>query len=175
MKCLRLLACSIFIFAFSMIICGQKGDREIAKNFSAVSMGGEKVELSTLKGKVVVLTFWSTRCPNCHNVIPKLNRIVSDYKSRGVVFLALTMENQAKVEGYLKKTQFNFEILPNTFDVLLKYADPNGTGFIEMAFPTHFLLNQNGEIELKTSGFDKTGQISSGINRLLSSAQARVE
>jgi len=174
MKYLRLLACSIFIFAFSMIILGQNG-RELAKNFSAVSMGGDKVELTALKGKVVVLTFWSTRCQNCHSVIPKLNRIASSYKDKGVVFLALTMENQAKVEGYLRKTRFNFEILPNTFDVLLKYADTNGTGFIEMAFPTHFLVNQNGEIELKTSGFDKTGQLSSGINRLLSSGQTRVE
>ena len=174
MKTLRLLVCLIFVFAFSVIISGQNYKMP-AENFSAVSMDGERIELNSLKGKVVVLTFWSTRCQNCHGVIPKLNRIANNYKGKDVVFLALTMENQAKVENYLRKNQFNFKILPNTFDVVLKYADKNGTGFIEMAFPTHFLVNQNGEIELKTSGFDKAGQIDSVISRLLSSGQARVE
>lgn len=174
MKLLRVLACIIFVFAFSMFVIGQNG-RELAKNFSAVSMNGEKIELNSLKGKVVVLTFWSTRCQNCHGVIPKLNRIAGSYKDKDVVFLALTSENQSKVESYLRKNQFDFKILPNTFDVLLKYADPNNTGYIEMPFPTHFLVNQNGEIEFRTSGFDKTGKLDSGINRLLSSGQARVE
>lgn len=169
-----ILVCLVFVFAFSMIAFGQN-DRMPAKNFSGVSMNGEKIELNSLKGKVVVLTFWSTRCVNCHDVIPKLNRIVKSYKDKDVVFLALTMENQSQVAKYLRKTQFNFNILPNSFDVVLKYADNNGTGFIEMAFPTHFLVNQNGEIELRTSGFNKTVQLNSGINRLLSSGQTRVE
>ena len=38
---------------------------------------------------------------------------------------------------------------------------------IEPGDPAHFLINKQGEIELKTSGFDKTEKLNSEINRLL--------
>lgn len=174
MKVLRLVLCLLVVFAFSAIAFGQK-NKTIAENFSVSSMNGETVELSALKGKVVILTFWSTRCAICHTEIPKLNRLSETYKDKNVVFLGLTTENQAKVENYLKKTRFNFNILPDSFGVVLKYADKDRQGNIMMGFPAHFLINQNGEIEFKTSGFDKTEQLNSGISRLLQSEIAKVE
>lgn len=155
-----------FILACAAAAFGQK-NKVSAENFSAVSMDGQQFELENLKGKVVVLTFWSTRCPICQSEIPKLNRLAQNYKGKDVVFLGLTMENETKVESFLKKNPFNFNILPNSFGVILKYADRDGQGNINMGFPAHFLVNQDGKIELKTDGFDKTEQLNSGINRLL--------
>ena len=155
-----------FILACATAAFGQK-NKASAENFSAVSMDGQQFELENLKGKVVVLTFWSTRCPICQSEIPKLNRLAQNYKGKDVVFLGLTMENETKVESFLKKNPFNFNILPNSFGVILKYADRDGQGNINMGFPAHFLVNQDGKIELKTDGFDKTEQLNSGINRLL--------
>ena len=166
--------CLLVVFAFSTVAFGQR-NKTIAEDFSAVSMNGETVELSSLKGKIVVLTFWTTRCAVCHAEIPKLNRLSETYKGKNVVFLGLTTENQAKVSNYLKKNQFNFNILPDSFGVVLKYADKDNRGNIMMGFPAHFLINQNGEIELKTSGFDKTEQLNSGISRLLQTETAKVE
>jgi hypothetical protein len=51
--------------------------------------------------------------------------------------------------------------------VVLKYADKDGDGNVAMGFPAHFLINQKGEIELKTSGFSKTKLLDAEINRLL--------
>ena len=79
------------------------------------------------------------------------------------------MENFNKVEAYLKKKPFAFNIIPGSFDVVLKYADKDGDGKISMGFPAHFLVNQKGEIELKTSGFDKTEILDARISRLLAS------
>jgi len=53
--------------------------------------------------------------------------------------------------------------------VVLKYADKDGDGNVAMGFPAHFLINQKGEIELKTSGFDKTEMLDSRISQLLAS------
>jgi peroxiredoxin len=156
-----------------MIILGQN-NRKTAKNFRAVTMTGKTVELSSLKGKVVVLTFWTTRCQVCHEELPKLNRLADQYRGQNVVFLGLTTDNETKVEKYLKKNRFNYEILPNTFGVLLQYAE-NDNGKINMGYPTHFLVNQKGEIEFKTSGFAKTEKLSSGISNLLSARSARAE
>lgn len=157
------------LFTASVFAQSNKSAKPLAENFSATSLDGKSFNLAELKGKVVVLTFWSTKCPICHAEIPKLNRLVETYKNKDVVFLGLTMENSNKVEPYLKKTVFNFNILPDSFGVVLKYADKDGDGKISMGFPAHFLVNQAGEIELKTNGFDKTTVLDARINQLLNS------
>jgi peroxiredoxin len=174
MKILRVLLWITFIFAFALVSFGQKA-KTLAENFSAVSLEGNSVELESLKGKVVVLTFWSTRCAICHSEIPKLNRLAENYRGKNVVFLGITMDNDAKVEAYLQKNPFNFNILPNSFGVFYQYADKDTKGNMNMGFPAHFLINQTGEIEIKASGFDKTEQLNAGISRLLNSNLAKAE
>ena len=174
MKYLRVFACLICVFAFSVIAFGQN-NKIPAMDFTAVSMNGEKIELNSLKGKVVVLTFWTTRCVACHDDIPRLNRLTEQYKGQNVVFLAITTDNATKVQNYLKKNRFNFSILPDRFDLLLQYARHDGVGNVNMGFPTHFLVNQNGEIEFRTSGFNKIKQLDSGISQLLTAGRTRVE
>jgi len=141
---------------------------QAAPDFAAQSLDGTTYNLSQLQGKVVVLTFWSTRCQICHAEIPKLNQVVNRYKGKDVVFLALTMENQVKVEPYLRKTRFDFNILPNSFGVVMKYADMDGGGNINMGFPAHFLIDRNGAIALRTDGWDKAANLDSQIAKLLS-------
>lgn len=169
MNFFRFAFCFVLIFAFSVFAFGQNGKIK-AQDFRAVSMNGETVELSALKGKVVVLTFWSTRCGACQGVIPKLNRIAKNYQNENVVFLALTSENPANVANYLRKNTFDFKILPNTFDVVLKYGSKGG-GRVEMPLPAHFVVNQYGEVVMNASGFSKTGQLDAEISRLLRSRQ----
>jgi len=138
-----------------------------APDFNAESLDGKIYNLNQLQGKVVVLTFWSTRCAICHSEIPKLNEVVKRYKDKDVVFLALTMENQVKVEPYLKKNPFAFNILPNSFGVFLKYADMDKSGNINMGFPSYFLIDQQGAISLKSNGWDKTATLESQIQQML--------
>jgi peroxiredoxin len=153
------------IFTFSIFGFGQKLSR--AQDFSAADMDGKTVELSSLKGKVVVLTFWTTRCPICQSELPKLNRLTERFKGENVVFLGLTTDNETKVENYVKRNPLNFDIIPNSFAILLKYAEKDRDGNISMGYPAHFVINKQGEVEMKTEGFDKTERLNSEINRLL--------
>ena len=141
---------------------------ETAPQFSGQSLDGTIYDLDQLHGKVVVLTFWSTRCAICHSEIPNLNRVAERYKGKDVVFLAVTMDNEAKVNPYIKRNPFNFTILPNSFGVMLKYADKDRSGNINMGFPAHFLISRKGTIALRTDGWDKAANLDSQISRLLS-------
>jgi peroxiredoxin len=140
-----------------------------APDFAAEGMDGKTYNLSQLQGKVVLITFWSTRCAICHSEIPKLNQVVERYRDKDVVFLAVTMDNQAKVTPYLQKTPFNFNILPNSFGIFLKYADKDAGGNINMGFPAHFLIDRHGAIKLRTDGWDKAANIDTQISRVLAS------
>jgi len=144
-----------------------------APEFAATSMNGQSYDLKQLQGKVVLVTFWSTKCEICHSEIPKMNQLADRYKGKDVVFLALTMENENRVETYLRSTPFNFDILPNSFGTVLQYADRDRSGNINMGFPAYFLVDQNGGIQLKTSGWDKTQTLDTKISSLLSSQSGR--
>ena len=157
------------LFLFSAVSAQQNLQvGQAAPEFVAQSLDGQTVNLKELQGKVVVLTFWSTRCAICHAEIPKLNQIVERYKGQDVAFLALTMENEAKVNPYLRKTPFNYTILTNGFGVVLKYANMTKEGGINMGFPSYFLINKQGAISLKTEGWDKSTNLDNQISRLLS-------
>jgi peroxiredoxin len=140
-----------------------------APDFAAEAMDGTFYNLSQLQGKVVVLTFWNTRCAICHEEIPKLNRLADHYRGQDVVFLALTMDGAPKIEPYIRKNPFAFSIVPNCFGVMLKYADTDKSGNINMGFPAHFIIDRRGAIALRTDGWDKTENLNAQISKLLAS------
>ncbi|MEK7856186.1 MAG: hypothetical protein AAB288_08860, partial [Acidobacteriota bacterium] len=67
------------------------------------------------------------------------------------------------------KNPFEFNVLPNSFGVVLKYADMDRNGTINMGFPSYFLIDKRGSIALKSDGWDKTARIDSQISQLLAS------
>jgi len=144
--------------------------KPLAEEFNAVSLEGKTFDLNELRGSVVAIAFWSTRCAICHAEIPKLNQLVAANKGKDVVFLAFTTENEARVQPYLAKKPFEYNIIPNSFGTLLKYAEKDKEGNIMMPYPAYFLINRQGEIEFRANGWDRTDQLSAAIDRLLNNS-----
>lgn len=135
-------------------------------------MAGKQVNLADLRGKVVLLTFWSSRCAICQSEIPNLNRLATAYSHSDVVFLAATAENENTVGSFIRNNPFNFDILPDSFGLLLKYADRDRLGNVNMGYPAYYLIDQSGAVKYRASGWDKVRMLDSAINRLLSSTVA---
>jgi len=157
----------IFSLSISLSAFAINTGKPLAKNFSIPSLDGKVIKLNEQRGKVVVLTFWSTTCPICASELPNLTQVVNKNAGKDVVFLALTMENESRVSNYLRKRPFSSIIIPNSLGVFMDYADKDSNGNFDMGFPSYFVINQAGEIEMKTSGRNKTDAIDSKINRLL--------
>ena len=166
---MRLLTTIIISLVLAVTAAAQQGisSGSMAPAFALSGMDGQTYDMSQLRGKVVLVTFWSTRCNICHSEIPNMNRLMARYKEQDVIFLGLTMENESKVSAYLKNNPFYFTIVPNSFGALLQYADRDRAGNINMGFPAYFLVDQNGVVRMKTSGWDKTQDVDSQISRLL--------
>ncbi len=49
-----------------------------APDFSATTLDGERITLSALRGKIVLLAFWSTTCGPCKPEIPHLQQLYQD-------------------------------------------------------------------------------------------------
>jgi thiol-disulfide isomerase/thioredoxin len=54
---------------------------------------GRKVHLRDLRGKVVVLNFWATWCGPCAREMPLLVEMEKQYRKRGVVFAAVSLDD----------------------------------------------------------------------------------
>lgn len=64
---------------------------------------GARLDAESLRGKVVILEFWATWCGPCVAAIPHLNELAEQFKDKPVQFVAITAEDEAKVEPFLKK------------------------------------------------------------------------
>ena len=159
----------IFCLVLSLSVFANPGAGIPAENFTVTSLDGKTFSLEDLRGKVVVLTFWSTRCEICESEIPKFNKIAAKYAGQNVIFLGLSMENEAKVAEHLKKKPFNYTIIPNSLGVIMKYADKDAAGNFNIAYPSTFVISQTGEIDYKTYGWDKSKTIDSHVGALLGS------
>lgn len=158
----------IFLLFSSTVIATAQSHKPMAQNFVASSINGEQLELKGLQGKVVLLTFWSTKCAICVSEIPALNSLSDRYSGRDdVVFVGLGLQNESQLSKFLRKKPFNFKIVPNAFGVILKYADRDDRGRISMGFPSHYLINRKGEIVMRLEGFDRNHKLPQAIESLL--------
>lgn len=65
----------------------QPGHRPLAPDFSATSLTGTTIKLSSYRGKTVVLNFWGSWCAPCRQEAPTLAVLAQQYRSHGVAFL----------------------------------------------------------------------------------------
>lgn len=142
-----------------------------APEFSVTSIDGTAYELGRLKGSIVVLTFWSTRCEICRVEFPRLNSLTDSMRHRGVVFLSLTLDNEQKIDQFLRSNRVTSNIVANSFGTLLQYADRDRRGYLDMGFPAYFVIDQEGRVSYRASGWDKTSELSSRLTQLLSTAR----
>jgi thiol-disulfide isomerase/thioredoxin len=75
-------------------------------------VNSRETSLDRLKGKVVVLYFFSDECPNCKALVPQRNQFRKDFADKPVVFIAVNSLNpKSVVQDYAKSNKFEWPIL----------------------------------------------------------------
>jgi thiol-disulfide isomerase/thioredoxin len=115
-------------------------------DFTLPTLDGGFITLSGLKGKVVMINFWTTWCPPCREEMPSLERLYRHYKYEDFALLAVDiMENPETVKKFAKKYNLSFPILlDKTGDVAVKYS--------ANAIPTTYIINKKGKTVGKAIG-----------------------
>ncbi|ETI70281.1 TlpA disulfide reductase family protein [Neobacillus vireti] len=115
-----------------------------APDFELKTLTGETVKLSNLKGKKVMLNFWATWCGPCKAEMPEMEQF-SKQIGDDIVILAVNIDPQLDVKGFVDENKITFPILLDTDDKV------NETYQI-MAIPTTYFIDSKGIIQNKYPG-----------------------
>jgi len=137
------------------------GARKPAANFSLPGRDGKPVQLSALKGQVVLLDFWATWCTGCKVEIPWFIEFDKVYRSKGLAAIGVSMDEEGwkTIEPYLKKNPISYTIVAGNFDAAAPY---NIT-----ALPVTVLIDRAGRVAAQHVGVVDKKSFETELKQLL--------
>lgn len=133
-----------------------------APDFNLPTLDGKTVSLTGLRGKPVVINFWTTWCTYCVEEMPLLEQLYRKWSAQGLVFLAIDSgEDAATVKAFVQKQGLSFPVLlDDKSEVTEKY---NIAGL-----PTTYFIDTNGIIrELKIGAFANLVEIENLLKKIM--------
>ena len=119
-----------------------------------------------LRGKVVVVEFWTFDCINCRNTIPQVRGWYQKYRDRGLVVIGVHSpefeyeHDVANVENAIKALKITYPVpLDNDFKTWNAYH--------VWAWPTIFIVDKQGAIRFTHVGEGAYAQADQTIEQLL--------
>jgi len=126
-------------FDFAMAkLAADDAERDDA-DFTLTDLDGQKWTRKALIGKVVVVNFWATWCPPCRKEMPDLDVLYKKFKSQGLVVLAISDEEEAKVRAFLKTR-------PVTYPVMLDKGRQVNELYRVEGIPKSYIYGRDGKL-----------------------------
>lgn len=123
--------------------------KEVPLRFTAVD--GRPVDLSKMRGKVVLVDFWFTACAPCVAALPRLKAAYQKYHARGFEIIGVNSDTDKEtLERFLKKKGI---VWPQYFEGQLENQVSQEFGI--NGWPHMFLVDKKGCLrfdDVKASG-----------------------
>ncbi|MGD0694955.1 MAG: redoxin domain-containing protein [Terriglobia bacterium] len=121
-------------------------DRPLAPTFTLKDLAGHRLSLDDYKGKVVLLDFWATWCPQCRKEIPAFIRLQNQYHERGFQVIGVSVDNSSRpVRKFYEDYMMNYPVAMCDDFTRRIYGGLHGV-------PTTLLIGRDGRIEAKMVG-----------------------
>jgi len=96
------LSAALFLTAIGLLAASNT--KEAAPRFTATTTTGEKFSNQSIKGKVVLLEFWTTWCGFCADEAAFVDKIGKELAPKGLLLLAIDVgESKKTVRKYLEQ------------------------------------------------------------------------
>jgi thiol-disulfide isomerase/thioredoxin len=143
-------------------------DRHPAPDFTGIDgwLNSPPLTLADLRGKVVLIDFWTFSCVNCVRTIPHLKILYNDYKDDGFVIVGV------------HSPEFDFEKVPAnvaaavkrlgiTWPVAIDSQMATWNAYQNEYWPAEYLLDQQGRIAYTSFGEGDYAETDAAVAQLL--------
>jgi cytochrome c biogenesis protein CcdA/thiol-disulfide isomerase/thioredoxin len=103
------------------------------------------LDITSLRGKVVLVDFWAYSCINCQRSIPHINAWYNTYRDNGFVAIGIHTPEYAfeRVPGNVAD---GAEKLKITYPIALDNAFSTWTNYRNRYWPAHYLIDAEGKV-----------------------------
>jgi thiol-disulfide isomerase/thioredoxin len=141
------------------------GDNEPAPRFRAKTLTGENFNNESVKGRVVLLEFWTTWCSYCRDEEALVEKIDKQFASKGLLVLAIDVaESKKTVKKYLEQH-------PRACRIVLTEDTNLAAMYQATAYPIYVVIDRDGNI----AGEQRGAAGERGLRRLLARAGVEAE
>ena len=148
--------CSAVVLTALWVVTGDD-DGDPAPRFHAKTLTGETFTTESVKGKVVLLQFWTTWCPYCRSEQELVDDIHQEFAGKGLVVLAIDVgESKKTVRKYLADH-------PRSCPIVLNEDTNLAAMYAANAYPIYVVIHRDGDI----AGTQRGASGEPGVRRLL--------
>jgi len=137
---------STAVIAFYLLL--NPGNLDKAPDISLNSINGQKIDIHSLQGKPLLVTFWATTCSTCINEMPHLIELYEEFGNEGfeIIGIAMSYDPPNQVVKLSEKKNIPYSIA-------LDIDGSAAKAFCNVKVtPTSFLIDPRGNIVQKNTG-----------------------
>lgn len=129
-----------------------------APDLRATDIQGKPVSLADLKGKTVLLDFWTTWCPPCQADALSIEQLSQKY-SKDLQVIGISVDEEREiVEKYLKKHPHNFPVILSSENLLPRPYQIS-------LFPTYLIIAPDGTLTTAEQGDQGFGRLKKALEK----------
>jgi thiol-disulfide isomerase/thioredoxin len=129
----------LIVFAAVSAMAGSD-DAEPAPRFHAKTTAGETYNNQSIKGKVVLLEFWTTWCRYCKDEEALVDGLDHEFVDKGLLVLAVDVaESKKKVKQYLQEN-------PRSCRIVLTEDTNLAAMYQANTYPIYVVIDRDGNI-----------------------------
>ncbi len=129
-----------------------------ASDLSLRDLDGKMWTLRQLRGKVVLVNFWATWCPPCRKEMPDLEALYRRFGPKGLVILAISDEEDAKVRPFIAEQKYSYPVLLDPGRVV-------NERFRIQGIPKSLVYDRAGKLVAQSSDMRTRGQFLAMLKR----------
>jgi len=113
---------------------------QIAPNIKGTAINGKMINLSSLKGKKVMINFWATWCPPCRNKMLALESLHREMANSNFMIIAVNIdENSSVAREFIQRNGYTFPVvLDENREIAAQYS--------VRSIPTTYIIDPRGRI-----------------------------